>query len=63
MIPGLDEVTWVSLAPVKKMDIDESKSFVRFFHIAVVLVWVVLVSVDAREREIVQGWSSRRFHT
>ena len=38
MIPGVAEVSRVLLAPVKKMDSDESRLLVRVFHVAFMFV-------------------------
>ncbi len=43
MIPGLAEESSVLLAPVKKTDMDESRPFVRIFHVAFAFVWAMSV--------------------
>ena len=52
MTSGLEELSWwVSLGAVKKRDIDDSRSFVRVFHVALVFVWRLSVRSALGQRD------------
>lgn len=59
MIPGSTEVSFVPLAPVKKTDIDESSSLVRFFQVAFVYVKLVITALPYMKAPAVYVHCSR----